>query len=1299
MGVSARVGRVGRRNLARLAGSIEPLEARTLMAADPVTPDNPLWAIPRGSAVIDGTLSDADWDSALTIFRTQATRNDRAATIRMMWDDGGMYMSADVQDENLWADGLGSGSGNRWEVESDDSLTFYFDPNNSRDEYFQNGDYAFGANIAAWTDAYSGSGAVKRYKFVTGDGAGGSPDSESFNWYDVVQAGGNPLDYYLPAGAAYATSYVGTVNNSSDTDTGWSMEMYVPWTALRTSVPTHGTTIGMNFDLILDQDGSSRNMTDNRDASNRFDVPHHIDDHVQGVQSSYASTLAGIHGPVNYAQVMFIDSRADAKPAAITDLAVQNPSAYGAQLTFTAPAGTTTGKGSVSGYEIRVSTSPITSVDAWRTADVVRQTYTPRLAGLSEMLRIAELSPSTTYYVSVRGVDGAGNLGDLSNSASFSTDSAVSGDKGRIIPAPAGTMLMYENGEAFIAVGDHMGLSWSYTRNLFPGDVWDNTNHVYQNFNTHPSYEGAAGPYLDMLQNRGVNTMRVFLELLNVTYAGNPNPPRGLYWLEQEAGQYNEDMHQFILNVLEECGSRGIHVIFSPFDTYSYDDAFGQEGPWATSMGGPLTDINSFFQSSGTLDLAKARMDTIVSWVQASPYASSLLGWEPLNEWDSYEWTLNAEGNSEPGRETEYRTRAAWVDALGAYVKEIDPDRLVMNSTIVRDPRGPLAREILYSRTWDVLLPHLYTISNDEPINNPADDKSVMVALENGYFTNYWATNRIDNRPILCGEWGMNRTAWPNQTPAYSADFTQQEDEANFRAMIWSGLASGQFGTGLRINTEELAFNGYNLTSTMRYYQQTFGRFVNSQTLAVDWAHFDADPLAGKVSAVASGHTLHSWGMSDGAQGMVYILNDSNVSASVVSGGTLTITGLDLDQLVDVEIWTTNMFVTAASTTYSAQYVGDGTLSIVLPNFTTDLAIKFKARASTGQTQEVISLPVDDSMLTFFLDEDDQPKVIVTGQVVGDQETQDISAISNFRAKVRDMTPFTTSDGTVHLAITDTSRRVWLISGSPTDATWSARNLTAEIDADGLTGDLTFYSPSWGSIHIGGLDAQGHAVNYWWAPGLDTWQHSDLTLLVGGPELSRGLTGYVSGWDGLNLAGLNDSGEVVVYWWAPGLDSWQYVNMTSSFDGPTFSRQLDAFVTAWGGMNIVGMTDEGHVSTYWWAPGLPDDPNRWRVADLTDAAGAPVIADAVEVATSDDGGINVFAIDSSGDARMLRWTPSVFWYDTNVSSGAGSTRDLSMPMGASSSGNLLVLFARSGADIVMFRYDITLDHWSTTVAA
>jgi len=103
-----------------------------MFAADPVSPDNPLWIIPRGDAVIDGVLNEASWSSAGEVFRTQATRSNSAVTIRMMYNDAGLLLAADVQDENLWADGVGGGAGNRWEVEQDDSITFYFDADDSR---------------------------------------------------------------------------------------------------------------------------------------------------------------------------------------------------------------------------------------------------------------------------------------------------------------------------------------------------------------------------------------------------------------------------------------------------------------------------------------------------------------------------------------------------------------------------------------------------------------------------------------------------------------------------------------------------------------------------------------------------------------------------------------------------------------------------------------------------------------------------------------------------------------------------------------------------------------------------------------------------------------------------------------------------------------------------------------------------------------------------------------------------------------------------------------------------------------
>ncbi len=1283
---------------------LEHLEPRLLLTTgilnDPITPDHPLWAIPRGEVIVDGVLDDAAWSNALEIFRTQATRHDRAVTVRMLYNDAGMFLSVDVEDHNIWADGGGAGSpwNNRWDVEQDDSVTFYFDPDGSRDQWFQSDDRAFGVNLGSMFDPLEGPGVVRRWKYIRGDGLGNSFDAYT---------NGDPFP-----GTLYASSIRGTVNTPGDIDEGWSIEIFLPWAALNMLPPTHGTTIGMNFDIIMDNDGGERNLIDNRgnpDADVRYLQPYFVDDHVLGAHSSYTAVNAGIHGPINYAEVMFIDPAAGQRPQAITNISVTNIGAMGATLNFTAPAGTLNGLGHVSSYEIRVSESPITNDAEWEAAQRFRQAYTPRLAGLAESLRIAELLPGRTYYVAIRAIDAAGNSSAISQAPAFTTlASPGPGYKGRVIPSPMGGTLMFENGEPFVVVGDHMGLSWAYTRQLFPGEVWDNANGVYQNFSTHIPVEGSYEDYFDYLRDSGVTTMRVYLELQNVYYQGNPDPPRGLYWIEHNAGQFNPDMRQFMHNVLREAGERGIRIIFSPFDSFSYDEAFGLEGPWASNFGGPLTDINDFFQTPGTLELAKARMAKVIQWANESPYAEYVLGWEPLSEWDSWEWTLNAEGDAEPGRETEFRTRARWINELGEYIKSIDPGRIVFNSTITPDPRGPMARQVFLSRSFDALSPHLYTVSNAGPLLNPQADKSVLPAVQNGYFTSYWVTHRNDGRPILNGEWGMSRDAWPNNRPEYSANFTQQQDEANFRVMIWTGLASGQLGMGLRINTEELAWNGYTITPTMRALQRTFFEFTHSDTLAVDFAHFSARNLAGRISAAASGHSLLAWGVSDGDQGVAYVLRDGNLSSGTISGGRLVIGGLSRNRIFDIEIWSTDPGVTSALTTVSGVWAPTGEVVIDLPNFQTDLAIKFLARPVAPQTQTLVSLEVDQYLVVFALDVDRHPYATVFDEAIGQFWYVDIAAAANFRGRVVDMTPFLTPDGLINLAMTDERSHVWHLVGDLASGVWIGVDHTAAIDGPGLSGDLTTYQPSWGSIHIAGLDARGHAINYWWAPGLTSWQYADLTVIADGPVMAGGLTGYVSGWDGLNLAGLDSSGNVVIYWWAPGMefifgrDTWVAINMTEALNGPRFVGQLDAYVTPWGGLNVAGRTADGQVYTYWWSPQLQAEnlaagrPDMWEIANITAAAEGPNVADGVEVAVSTDGGINIFAIDEFDEVVLFRWVPGGLWKSIEVTFRADGPR-MSLPLAAASVGRTLLLAGRSIEDdglLTLLPFRLDLDEWS-----
>lgn len=1314
---------------------LELLEARQLLAVDPITPDNPSWTILPGEATVDGVLGEAAWATAFKVQRSLAFADGSSATVKFMAGQNGLFVAWDVKDKYLWADGTALAGtavakAFRWEVESDDSMTLYFDPNNSRDEIFQPTDISFAANLGSQTDfVNSGSNDLRvgpmtsplaLAKYVKGNITTPSSPSD-------VNPGGT-----LPTGLAWATVINGTINSGSvtaggDTDVGWTTEMFIPWTAIGLAgKPANGTVIGMNFDLIFDDSAGARDQTDYRSSEQRFGTPHFTDDSLVGVASSYHGTLSGLRGPVNYAQVVFIDPSAGSTPAQILNVTANNTTGYSTQLQFTAPAAVAAvGGGAVSGYQIRYSTSGTIATESdWLGATNFANAYVPRLNGLSESLRVIGLTPATTYHISVRAVDAAGNLGPLSSSVSFATQSTADDTTGggRIVPSPMGRTFVNERNQGFMPVGDHLGLPWLYTRTLYTGDIYDPHNDQMVNFYS-DSYEGGpgavnTGAYFDSLQANGINTMRLYVELMNYNYAAKlqPNLPEGVYALESSPGEFNGFMKTFIFNVLKEASSRGIYIILSPFDTFSFDESFNTEFPWSATNGGPLTDINDFFQTPQTLQLAKDRMRQLVDWVnepQFEPYRHYIMAWEPMSEWDSYEWTLNAEGNAvpnvdpvyaNPGRESEIQRRAIWIDQLATYIHSIDPTRMVVNSTITRDPRGPLARQAFNSRAFDALTPHFYTISNSEPINNPDSDLSIRPAIENAGLSAFWQTQLESRAPLFNGEWGNSRFDWEQAgkgLPSYSTfptKYNQTIDEAIVRTMMWSGLASGQAGMGLRITTDELGYakaespftQGYILSDTMRAQALVFSRFVTGSGVALDFSSFNFDPLSGSMSVTSAlGKKLLGWGSTDRAQGIVYIMQDTRSTSGNVTDGKLTINGLRADQLLDVEIWSTAAGTTGPLSTLSA-FVSKGVLTLDLPAFATDLVLKFKARAVANQTQRVVSKDAAAGLATFSLDVSGQPVVTILDPVTGTRTTQDIAAISGFTGRVIDMTPFV-RDGLASLAVTDGEHQLWLFQADLAQGNWTAVNLTALIGAPGLTGDLTTYQPSWNAIHIAGLDARGHAVTYWFAPGLANWQFNDFTDDFDGPSMAGGLTGYVTGWDGLNLAGLNATGELIVYWWAPGLGgTWNTINMTTTFSGPHLTGQLDAFVTSWGGINVAGLDATGQVQTYWWSP-FQAFGDTWQTANLSSAGSGPQVAQGVEAVFSADGGINVFGLDGPGNVQLLRWTPAdPVWRSFNVttlSSGAKGT----LPLGSSSGGDMMLLATRStGVSKTLHLFTLTL---------
>lgn len=106
-------------------------------------------------------------------------------------------------------------------------------------------------------------------------------------------------------------------------------------------------------------------------------------------------------------------------PSAISDLKSTNISTNSVALSWTAPADTGPSI-NVSSYQVRYSTSPITSAN-WGSALIVANPPVPLAPGSSQTMNVGGLTANTTYYFGVKSTDSVGNVSNLSNVISVLT--------------------------------------------------------------------------------------------------------------------------------------------------------------------------------------------------------------------------------------------------------------------------------------------------------------------------------------------------------------------------------------------------------------------------------------------------------------------------------------------------------------------------------------------------------------------------------------------------------------------------------------------------------------------------------------------------------------------------------------------------------------------------------------------------------------------------------------------------------------------------------------------------------------
>ena len=176
--------------------------------------------------VIDGRLDDAAWQRApwtqdfVDIEGDAKPAPSLRTRAKMLWDDSYFYIGAELTEPHLWATLTEHDS----VIFHDNDFEFFIDPNGDNHEYYE---FEINALGTTWDLLLP-----RPYK-----------------------DGGKPVNNWEIRGLESAVHLDGTLNDPSDTDAGWSIELAVPWTALgelarRRAPPADGDQWRVNFSRV-----------------------------------------------------------------------------------------------------------------------------------------------------------------------------------------------------------------------------------------------------------------------------------------------------------------------------------------------------------------------------------------------------------------------------------------------------------------------------------------------------------------------------------------------------------------------------------------------------------------------------------------------------------------------------------------------------------------------------------------------------------------------------------------------------------------------------------------------------------------------------------------------------------------------------------------------------------------------------------------------------------------------------------------------------------------------------------------
>ncbi len=185
----------------------------------------------QGTVAIDGRLDDSAWATApwspdfVDIEGSRAPAPRYSTRIKLMWDSTALYIGARLEDPDLW----GTLRTRDTVIFLDNDFEVFLDPDGDTHHYYEMEINQLGT---VWDLLL-----VKPYR-----------------------DGGPAVTSWDVAGLRSAVHLEGTINQPADRDSGWTVELAIPWKALGEPVPSEGARWRVNFSRVqwtLDTAGGS----------------------------------------------------------------------------------------------------------------------------------------------------------------------------------------------------------------------------------------------------------------------------------------------------------------------------------------------------------------------------------------------------------------------------------------------------------------------------------------------------------------------------------------------------------------------------------------------------------------------------------------------------------------------------------------------------------------------------------------------------------------------------------------------------------------------------------------------------------------------------------------------------------------------------------------------------------------------------------------------------------------------------------------------------------------------------------